>query len=439
MKSRQEKEYKMRRIFAVALVFLFAKSMAFSQSELIQINNEKEFRKLAESTIYDGNSFYGKRIELTHDIVLLGDSILPIGVVPDADITVPFQGEFDGLGHTITIKAPFYTYFSFIEEEWGYSRFVQSGLFGFIGRAGIVKNLNIIVENTQLCIGNTLGQIGSLGVIAAMNAGIIMNCNVDGKYSIIGPLDNFYEYGTITGTLTSEGYICSCSSDVDINTNKISIVGGLVGMSGSGLISKSYNTGDIIVEECTSFGGDGRCVGGIVGQNYGTTDKLSPYVLNCINYGKIVTNENVISAGGVVGACMGDGMIFYCGNVGDILSDAQYVGGVVGRLINSSLYGSYQAGCLYDSSAKKIKNEVIGVCWWGNEPAKNNYIIGDCNKNVTPEFFVQKANAYYPKAESILLEYLQADKKLHSIYYMPKPWIISSQKLFPYLDYDITN
>ena len=87
----------MRRIFAVALVFLFAKNIAFSQSELIQINNEKEFRKLAEATIYDGNSFYGKRIELTHDIVLLGNSILPIGVVPDADITVPFQGEFDGL------------------------------------------------------------------------------------------------------------------------------------------------------------------------------------------------------------------------------------------------------------------------------------------------------------------------------------------------------
>lgn len=53
--------------------------------------------------------------------------------------------------------------------------------------------------------------------------------------------------------------------------------------------------------------------------------------------------------------------------------------------------------------------------------------------------FMKKANAYYPKAESILLEYLQADKKLHSVYYMPKPWIISSQKLFPYLDYDITN
>lgn len=426
----------MKRILLTVIIGIFELGMAYSQEpSIININDEADFREIINATLLNGESFHNKKIILAKDIVLQGDSILPIGMVPTDDgKTVPFQGEFDGKGHTITIKTPFAVYVSTWYDDYGHERCdYYSGLFGFIGKYGVVKNLNVTVENIQAVTDK--GGMGVFGIIASFNAGLIYNCNVAGHYSFSSTSHNFFDFGFITGCLLAEGLISNCSNQANLIANKISIVGGIVGESQSGIIFKSHNTGDIKIAECTSFGGDGRSVGGIVGINTGTGSDLSPYVVNCINYGKMETNSNVISAGGIAGTCRGDGMIFYCGNIGDILSDAEYVGGVVGRLITSVVLGSYQAGCLYYEDGKKDKNKVIGIRWWGDEPMDECYIIGACNKQMGPGLFVRKSNKYYPKAETRLAKFLQVDQKGYSKFFQPEMWIISPEEPFPYFEH----
>ena len=426
----------MKRFLLITSIILLVRTALLAQEqEIIKINDEASFREIAKATLYEGKSFHKVKLMLTQDIVLQGDSILPIGMYPtENEKSFPFQGEFDGGGHTITINAPFSIYESSWIDDYGHKNYeFFSGLFGIVGVAGIVKNLNVEIENIQSAI--SMGQIGSFGVISGTNAGLILNCNVSGSYSIASTTHNFFEFGSIAGYLTSDGMVCNSSNSAKLIANKISVVGGIVGKSQSGIISKSYNAGDIIIEECTSFGGDGRCVGGIVGENTGTGSDLSPYVVNCINYGRIKGNSNIISSGGIAGVSKGDGIIFYCGNVGDILCDAEYCGGIVGRLISSSVLGSYQAGCLCYYNGEKDKNKAVGIRWWGDEPIEESYIIGNCNRKISPDLFVRKANAYYPKAEAKLSKYLQVDKKSYSNSFHAEPWKTSLEQPFPYIAY----
>lgn len=424
----------MKRILTTILVLLLAKSYAFSQNEsVIKISNEKEFRQIAEATL-EGYSFYKKRIVLTQDVVLQGDTILPIGIYPtEYSTAIPFQGEFDGNGHTITIKAPLAVYITSEVDKYRIThRLALSGLFGYIGNAGVVKNLNVVIKDIITDISYTYVHTGLFGIVAGFNAGVILNCHTEGKYSLTVNYNDYINYGSIVGILNAEGSVCNCSNYANITTNYISRVGGIVGRSEGGIIFKSHNIGDIIVENGVSHGGDGRCVGGIVGENRGVGDDLSPYVINCINHGRIVTKDDVLSAGGIVGKSMDNGLIFYCGNTGDIYSDAEYVGGVVGRLIYSSVFGSYQAGCMYSHNARKTKNVAVGIRWWKNEPTDETYVMSNCGGIISAEMFMRKANRFYPEAESILADYLKVDKKGYSTFFQPEPWTLSAGQSLPY-------
>lgn len=424
----------MKRLLFTVIAAVLVLVTAFSQDQnVILVNNETDFRKIADATLYEGKSFYKVKIKLTQDIILQGDSILPIGMYPlENETSFPFQGEFDGDGHTITIKAPFSIYrYSYPDEEYGYMHTkYYSGLFGIVGTAGAVMNLNIVLEDISSFVDH--GQIGSFGIVAGMNAGLIYNCNVAGSYSITTVTHNFFDYGSIAGTLNRQGTISNCYNQANLIVNKISKVGGIVGMSYSGTIFKCYNSGNLVIEECTSMGGDGRSVGGIVGECNGNGSDFSPYIVNCINYGRIVTNSNAISVGGITGKCAGNGVIFYCGNCGDILSDAEYIGGIIGRLISSAVVGSYHAGCMFHSNGEKDKNKIIGIRWWGDEENAECYTIGNCNRKVSPEVFARKANSFYSKAKSVLSSYLRADDKTYSDYFQPEPWSFSTEEPYPY-------
>lgn len=141
----------------------------------------------------------------------------PIGISDDNS----FSDIFDGGNHTIS---------NLILSDKTTTDNSYTGLFGFIGNQGIVRNLHI--KNAQTIDSPTCTYIG---VIAAKNNGIINNCSVTGSYVTSaqgGPL------GLISSLST--GYIINCFTQN--NTIKVSgdtYAGGIVG-SADGYILNCY-------------------------------------------------------------------------------------------------------------------------------------------------------------------------------------------------------
>lgn len=156
-----------------------------------------------------------------------------------------FNQIFDGKGHTISNL-------TYPEENTTNKR---SGLFGYIGANGVVKNLHLDKAKTL-----TTPTCTYIGGIAAYNYGLIINCSVQNStfYATKGA-----RIGGISSRL-SAGYIVNCStSENTIYSNEGTFTGGIVG-DANGYILNCYtykNTFNITKKN------DETKNGGLVGTN----------------------------------------------------------------------------------------------------------------------------------------------------------------------------
>ena len=113
--------------------------------------------------VNNGNNFSTKNITLKADIKLNNDAV-PTGGnewTPIGDSSNTFQGTFDGDGHTISGL--------YINNA------VQNqGLFGYVGRGGVVQNLVVAGRVTAT------GQNYVGGIVARLNGGTVQNCGFYG-------------------------------------------------------------------------------------------------------------------------------------------------------------------------------------------------------------------------------------------------------------------
>ena len=158
-------------------------------------------------------------ITLTADIDLTGKNWTPIGT----DYDNSYKGTFDGGGHTIT-GLTFTT-----NDEY-------AGLFGWLNRAGTVKN--VVMEGVQITSHQIYG--GSIGGVAGYSWGSIENCSVSGSVSgtvYVGGVVGAQIGGSITG--------CSSSATVKGMVD----VGGVAGQTNSSAtLTACYATGNVIIE-----------------------------------------------------------------------------------------------------------------------------------------------------------------------------------------------
>ena len=158
-------------------------------------------------------------ITLDTDIDLTGKDWTPIGT----DYDNSYKGTFDGGGHTIT-GLTFTT-----NDEY-------AGLFGWLNRAGTVKN--VVMEGVQITSNQIYG--GSIGGVAGYSWGTIENCSVSGSVSgtvYVGGVVGAQIDGSITG--------CSSSATVKGTTD----VGGVAGQTNSSAtLTACYATGNVIIE-----------------------------------------------------------------------------------------------------------------------------------------------------------------------------------------------
>ena len=178
-------------------------------------------------------------ITLDTDIDLTGKDWTPIGT----DYDNSYKGTFDGGGHTIT-GLTFTT-----NDEF-------AGLFGWLNRAGTVKN--VVMEGVQITSNQIYG--GSIGGVVGYSWGTIENCSVSGSVSgtvYVGGVVGAQIGGSITG--------CSSSATVKGTVD----VGGVTGQTNSSAtLTACYATGNVIIEMDPKKNIAG---GGLVGMNAGSS------------------------------------------------------------------------------------------------------------------------------------------------------------------------
>ena len=209
-------------------------------------------------------------ITLDKNIDLTGKDWTPIGT----DYDNAYTGTFDGGGHTIT-GLTFTT-----NDEY-------AGLFGWLNRAGTVKN--VVMEGVQITSNQIYG--GSIGGVVGSSWGTIENCSVSGSVSSTvsgGGVVGAQRDGSITG--------CSSSATVKGTIN----VGGVAGQTIFGAtLTACYATGNVIIEIDRTQNISG---GGLVGFNDGIS------LLSCYATGNVTSTGS--GTGNVhIGGFLGDNYI----------------------------------------------------------------------------------------------------------------------------------
>ena len=205
-------------------------------------------------------------ITLTADIDLTGKDWTPIGT----DYDNSYKGTFDGGGHTIT-GLTFTT-----NDEY-------AGLFGWLNRAGTVKN--VVMEGVQITSNQIYG--GSIGGVVGYGWGTIENCSVSGSVSgtvYVGGVVGVQIGGSITG--------CSSSATVKGTVD----VGGVAGQTNSSAtLTACYATGNVIIEMDPKKNIAG---GSLVGMNAGSS------LLACYATGNVTStgsSTGYVHIGGFLG------------------------------------------------------------------------------------------------------------------------------------------
>ena len=176
-------------------------------------------------------------ITLDKNIDLTGKDWTPIGT----DYDNSYKGTFDGGGHTIT-GLTFTT-----NDEY-------AGLFGWLNRAGTVKN--VVMEGVQITSNQIYG--GSIGGVVGYSWGTIENCSVSGSVS-----GTVYVGGVVGAQI--DGSITGCSSSATVKGTVD--VGGVAGQTNGGAtLTACYATGNVIIEIDPVKNISG---GGLVGMNGG--------------------------------------------------------------------------------------------------------------------------------------------------------------------------
>ena len=209
-------------------------------------------------------------ITLDTDIDLTGKDWTPIGT----DYDNSYKGTFDGGGHTITGL-------TFTTND------KYAGLFGWLNRAGTVKN--VVMEGVQITCNQIYG--GSIGGVVGSSWGTIENCSVSGSVSgtvYVGGVVGVQIGGSITG--------CSSSATVKGMVD----VGGVAGQTNSSAtLTACYATGNVTLEIAPKKNIAG---GGLVGMNAGSS------LLACYATGNVTSTGS--STGYVhIGGFLGDNYI----------------------------------------------------------------------------------------------------------------------------------
>jgi hypothetical protein len=266
---------------------------------------------------------------LMNDLNLYGEEWVPLGTNSS-----PYLGVFDGNGNTISYLS--------ITKDNNYN-----GLFGKV--EGKIFDLEISDFN----IDYTTDKITFAGGLAGLTTGDVENVSVVGNIKINNAKSNTYA-GLLLGisqsvleapydlTAFKANLISSnqASGEIDVITERIAFVGGLIGKSFNSIISENYVETNLSVVANLSH----VHVGGLLGHNF--SGILSGFEIERVSKNLAITNNIAIST---------------------ISSEAKAANSYAGGLIGYNFYGdssdNYSETAIVSNGIVKVISLLIGEDW----------------------------------------------------------------------------
>ncbi|MBB5411332.1 filamentous hemagglutinin family protein [Paraburkholderia sp. HC6.4b] len=188
------------------------------------------------------------------------DFLDPVNFGGIGTAATPFTGQFDGMGHVVT--------------GLNISGDADTGLFGVIGKTGVVRNFDLTQSSAT-------SSAGPVGLLAGTNYGLIVQVGVFGSVQSTG------DTSSVAGGIVGENRGLVEQSFAAVQVSGAGMVGGLAGTN-DGCIEQS-------VAEHRAGAGAKATIGGLVGTNHGG--------INQSNAIEILTGGAVV--GGLVGSNAG--------------------------------------------------------------------------------------------------------------------------------------
>jgi len=286
---------------------------------------------------------WDKNFKLMADIDLSaysGSSFHMIGSRWGTPVNRPFNGAFDGDGHTITG-------FSYSTGEQG-----PIGLFIYVS-PDYIRGGKAEVRNLRLAGAKIDAPKGvRVGALVGSGYGSIINCSVT-DVTVAG-------YNT-TGGLTGEsgGTIRNCSCTGQVTSS--GWAGGLVGSAEGGTITDCLFDGTVT---------GNRCTGGLVGYN-------KAQIASCGTTGSVT---GTYAVGGLVGAnSPGKASITTCWSTASVKGTDDYTGGLIGENYDSEIKSCWASG---DVQGSRYVGGFAGATWgtvshcWASGAVHGSTLVG---------------------------------------------------------------
>jgi filamentous hemagglutinin family protein len=355
------------------------------------------------------------------DYALSKDISISTGVFsPIGSVGTPFNGRFNGQGHTISGLniAPNITALNSI------------GMFAAIGTSGSVSNLTL--ANASVTANPLAGGTGQfVGVLAGQNSGTISNVTVANSTISNGTVTN----GVLAGGLVGQnsGTISNASAQVAVTVGNSTTgseennAGGLVGVNAGsitassasgtitggtssnlgGLVGRNESSGTITVSSAsgavTLNDGTGSTAGGLVGFNFGAiagsnasgavTSAASSNTFQAANIGGLAgindatgTIQNSFATGAVSGGAAATAGGLVGSNNGGTITGSHATGAVSSDSFAGGLVGFSGSGSVIDNSYATGAVSGNGLALGGfagvNEgEIRNSYATGTVSGN----------------------------------------------------------
>ena len=322
------------------------------------IKTEDDFKSIQDG-IKGGKSYKNKYFRLESDIKL-SSSWEPLGTLKErADKPgngtniLPFSGNIDGNGHTLTFAKGSKPLFGYVRD----AKVSNLNIFGtYIDGYGLVENYVvdygkdgknwtdddpkavITAEKVTIKSGTRIHQSGFLGGYASgidhadftnctIEQGVTIGCNIDGTSAGLSNIGSFG--GALNGTIKN----CVSYATVYGDSN----VGGIAGIRGQ-------STDIFSIENCAFHGiinATGNNIGGILGSGYymyNAPNAFGAVIKNCTVDGNISGRNNI---GGIFGAEAGIDQAWDNG-IGEIVSNT-FLGKVSGNTNVGAIIGYIRA------------------------------------------------------------------------------------------------
>lgn len=265
--------------------------LVYDAQELASITTGTLTEKVEGSADTTTRQLYYK---LMADIDLQGEEWQSIG-----GYTQPFEGQFDGNGHTIS---------GIVQTKGNGSSYYCNGLFGYIRNAVII---NLSVDNYRVDIGQLGYPINVGGIAGQAQNSTIANCRVsDAHITINSPVQsntnlNQARAGLIVGQ-TQVGTLSYCQAEGDVNvTFAVAYAGGLVGLTTSSrdCIENCVAKAQLTTHGCGRQNGESKAIS-YAGTFIGYASNLSS-----LSHSVAIGTAKATAIDGTIASNIGTGMI----------------------------------------------------------------------------------------------------------------------------------